>query len=116
MIADIDHRRSRGRSPDRTKSVLTSDTNAVLLAVRVRPRASNAGIAGERSGRLLVHVTAPPIDGRANQAVCKLLAKGLGVARGTVRIVGGERSRDKLVRIEGLTAAEVAERLSLAAP
>ncbi len=95
--------------------MLVSDADAVLLAVRVKPRASSAKIAGERAGRLLVQVTAPPLKGRANEAVCKLLAKELGIAAGRVAVVGGERSRDKLVRIEGVAPADVANRLGVAA-
>lgn len=62
---------------------------------------------GERAGRLLVRVTAPPVDARANEALCRLLAKRAGVARGRVWIVSGERSRDKRVRIDGVGDAEV---------
>ena len=77
--------------------MLTSDGDAVLLAIRVKPRAPQARIAGERARRLLVQVTAPPLDGRANDAVCRLLAKTLGIAPGLVTVVGGQHSRDKLV-------------------
>ena len=97
----------------RTKRVLTSTDDAVLLAARATPGASRTKIAGERAGRLLVQVTAPPLQGRANDAVCRLLAKALGIGTSRVSIVGGERSRDKLVRIEGISAAEVAGRLGL---
>jgi len=69
--------------------------------VRVQPRARRDEIAGTRDGRLLVRVTAPPLEGRANAAVCEAIAKAAGVPRGTVHVVRGTRSRDKLVRIEG---------------
>jgi hypothetical protein len=59
-----------------------------------------------------VRVTAPPVDGRANEALCRLLAKRAGVARGRVTVVRGERSRDKLVRIEGLGEPELRRALS----
>ena len=74
--------------------------------MRVRPRARRDEIAGERDGAIMVRVTAPPVDGRANAAVVKLLAKRIGVARGRVSVVRGERSRDKLIRIDGLDATE----------
>jgi uncharacterized protein (TIGR00251 family) len=74
----------------------------VELDVRVIPRASRDELAGMRDGRLLVRVTAPPLDGRANAAVCALLAKAAGVPKGAVSVVRGERSRDKRVRIEGV--------------
>lgn len=76
------------------------------LAIRVQPRASRTEIAGERAGAVLIRVGAPPVDGRANEAVCRLIAQRLGVPRGAVRIVRGEGARDKLVRIEGLSADE----------
>jgi len=71
------------------------------LDVRVIPRASRDGLAGMRDGRLLLRVSAPPVDGRANAAVCALLAKAAGVPKGAVSVVRGESSRDKRVRIEG---------------
>jgi uncharacterized protein (TIGR00251 family) len=74
------------------------------VAVRVVPRAKRDEIAGERDGRLLVRVTAPPVDGKANAAVCRLLAKALGVPRTRVSIARGESSRDKLVCVEGVGA------------
>ena len=72
----------------------------------MQPRARRDEIAGERDGAILVRVTAPPVDGRANAALVKVLAKRIGVARGRVSVVRGERSRDKLVRIDGLDAAK----------
>jgi len=69
--------------------------------VRVIPRAARDQLAGTRDGRLLVRVTAPPLDGRANAAVCALLAKAAGVPKGAVRVVRGETSRDKRVQIDG---------------
>ena len=79
----------------------------------MQPRAGRDEIAGERDGAIVVRVTAPPVEGRANAALVKLLAKRIGVARGTVSVVRGRRSRDKLVRIEGLDAAESRRRLGL---
>jgi uncharacterized protein (TIGR00251 family) len=85
----------------------------VVVAVRVKPRASQMRVEGERAGRLLIQVTAPPLDGRANEAVCKLLAKTLGVSPGHVSVVAGERARDKLVRVDRVTPAHVMERLGV---
>ena len=62
-----------------------------------------------RNGVLLVRVTAPPLDGRANRALCELLAKRLGIAPSRVRVLRGERSRDKLVEVAGLEQAAVNE-------
>jgi uncharacterized protein (TIGR00251 family) len=93
--------------------MLGTDNDGVLVPIRVKPRAPAAKIAGERGGRLLVQVTAPPLDGKANDAVCRLLAKSLRIATGRVRVVSGERARDKLIRIEGMRTADVAHALGL---
>jgi uncharacterized protein (TIGR00251 family) len=84
------------------------------LAVRVQARARRDEIAGERSGSLLVRVTAPPIEGKANAAVCKLLAKRLGLAPGKVAVVRGTSSRDKLIEIDEIEAAELRRLLGVA--
>jgi len=61
-----------------------------------------------------VDVTAAPVEGQANAALCKLLAKRAGIARGRVSVVRGERSRDKVVRVEGLALDELRRALGLA--
>ena len=81
------------------------------LAVRVVACASRNEIAGFEGETLRVRVTAPPVEGRANQALTRLLAKELGVARGDVRVVAGHGSRDKVLAVDGLGAAEVRRRL-----
>jgi uncharacterized protein (TIGR00251 family) len=73
----------------------------VDVPVRTIPRARRDELAGTRDGRVLVRVTAPPVDGKANAAVCALVAGAVGVPRGRVAVVRGATSRDKLVRIEG---------------
>jgi uncharacterized protein (TIGR00251 family) len=88
----------------------------VRIAVRVQPRANRDGIAGERDGVLIVRVTAPPAEGKANDAVRKLLAKRLGIAPSRVSIVRGATGRDKLVEIDGLEADAVRRALSISAP
>ena len=83
-----------------------------LLAVRVQPRAARAEVTGWQAGVLRLRVTAPPVEGEANRAVEALLARALGVAPSGVRVVRGERGRDKLVRVAGLGAAETRSRLA----
>jgi hypothetical protein len=75
------------------------------VTVRVQASAGRNELAGTREGRSLVRVAAPALEGRANRAVCRLLAKRLGVARSNVTIVQGERSRDKLIQVEGVDQA-----------
>jgi len=83
-----------------------------VLRLRVQPRASRDAILGWQDGVLRVRVTAPPVEGAANAAVVALVAKALRVAPSTVRVVGGERGRDKRVRVAGLTDADVRTRLA----
>ena len=83
----------------------------MILDARVTPRASRNTI--ETDGeRLIARVTAAPDDGRANAAVEALLAKRLGVAKRDVAIVSGRKSRNKRIRIDGMSAAAVFERLA----
>ena len=86
---------------------------ATRLSVRIVPRASRDVVVGIRSGALLVRVTAAPVDGAANEALMRVLAHRLHVAKGTLRIVTGRTSKLKVVEIEGLDDAEVMRRLSV---
>ena len=82
------------------------------LRIKVQPRASRNEV-GEPSGDLLkVHVTAPPVNHAANEAVLELLAHRLGVRRGAIQLVRGQTSRQKLVLVAGLTPDEVLARLT----
>jgi uncharacterized protein len=85
------------------------------VVVRVQPRARRDELAGERNGALLVRVTAPPVEGRANDAVRKLLARRLRIAPGRVSVVRGASGRDKLVEVEGMEAEAVRRALSVSA-
>ena len=76
------------------------------LAIRVQPRAKRTEVAGERGGAVVIRTNAPPVDAKANEAVRRLIAKRLGVPVSAVQIVRGESTRDKLVRITGLSADE----------
>lgn len=84
------------------------------IAIRLQPRARRNAIGDEREGFLRVSVAAAPVDGRANAALCKLIAKRAGVARGRVSVIRGERSREKVVRVEGLELADLRRALGLA--
>lgn len=77
---------------------MTAD-DPTVLHVRVIPRARRDEVAGERAGRLLVRTTAPPADGKANEAVRRLLAAHLGVPVRAVEITAGHHARDKTVRV-----------------
>ncbi|MFI4989657.1 MAG: DUF167 domain-containing protein [Solirubrobacterales bacterium] len=77
------------------------------VPVRLIPRARANEISGERNGVLLVRVTAPPADGRANEALCRLIAKRAGVGVRSVSIVRGMSSREKVVRVEGISSEDL---------
>ena len=82
-----------------------------LITVRVTPRASRDEVIGWREGALRVRLRAPPVEGRANEALRRMLAERLGVAPSAVQIVSGETSRVKRVRVEGMTESDVEQRL-----
>lgn len=82
--------------------------DGVSFCVRVQPRAAREAILGERDGVLRVRLTAPPVEGAANDALRRLLAKALGTAPSAVLILRGERGRDKQVRVAGIAPEAVA--------
>jgi len=75
----------------------------VTFEVRVAPRASRNAIAGVHEGALKVSLTAPPVEGAANEALRKLFAKALGVPKSNIEIIRGERARNKVLRIRGVS-------------
>jgi uncharacterized protein (TIGR00251 family) len=81
------------------------------IAVRVTPRTGRDEIAGWQDGALHVRLRAPPVDGQANEALRRFLAKQLDVSPSAVEIIGGATARHKRVRIDGLTVDEVRSRL-----
>jgi uncharacterized protein (TIGR00251 family) len=95
---------------------LRQDGDRVLVPVRAKPRASRSALAGVRDdGALEVQLAAPPVDGAANDALVRFLARDvLGLAPSRVTLVRGERGRDKLVAVTGLSLAEVRDRIDRA--
>jgi uncharacterized protein len=79
----------------------------VSLVVRVHPRAKKNAITGEFGDALKVSLTAPAIEGRANDACIEFFAKLLKVPRSSVTIASGQSSRNKVIRVAGISAAEV---------
>lgn len=79
--------------------MLTLTPTALRIAVRVQPRSRRDRVVGGQGGVLRVQVTAPPVDGAANQAVVELLAEWLGVPRRSVAVIRGRMARDKLVEV-----------------
>ncbi len=80
--------------------------------MRLAPRAGRDELGGVRDGVLAARVAAAPVDGAANAALCRLIAHAAGVPPSHVRILRGERSREKLVAVEGLDDAALLARVS----
>jgi uncharacterized protein len=81
------------------------------IRVRLTPRAAREQIAAGDGGSYLVRVTAPPVDGRANDALCRLIARRAGVAQSRVTLLRGAKGREKVLSVEGIDAATLHERL-----
>ena len=86
---------------------ITEANNAVTLAVRVVPRSSRNQIVGVEGAALKIKLTAPPVEGAANAALIDFIAEWLGVRRSAVSIVSGDKARNKLVRVSGVTREQV---------
>ena len=86
------------------------------IRVRLTPRSARDEIVGWQEGCLWVRVSAPPVEGKANIALERLLAKALGVPKVAVGLVSGARSREKTVVIDGLSRDEALERLRRIVP
>ena len=90
---------------------IKQSADGVTFAVKVHPRAKKNGITGEVGEALKIGLTAPPVEGRANEACVEYLAAVLKVPRASITIAAGLTSRNKVIRVRGLTAAQVEERL-----
>jgi len=86
-------------------------SSGVTFAVKVHPRAKKNAITGELGDALKLALTAPPIDGRANEACIEFFAKLLNLPRSSITIASGENSRRKIMRIEELSVDELRQRL-----
>ncbi len=90
---------------------ITEANGGVTFAVRVVPRSSRDQIAGVEGGALKIKLTAPPVDGAANAALVEFIAKWLGVRRSAVSIISGNKARNKLVRVGGVTREHLMARM-----
>jgi uncharacterized protein (TIGR00251 family) len=90
---------------------IREDASGVSIEVRIHPRAKKNGITGEVGEALKVSLTSPPVDGRANAACIEFFAKLLKVPRSSVTIASGQTSRNKVIRVAGVSAQYVRDRL-----
>ena len=86
----------------------------VTFAIKVHPRAKRNAITGEVGDALKLALTAPPVDGKANEACIEFFANLLKLPRSSVTIAAGQTSQNKVVRVTGLTAQQIRDRLNLA--
>jgi uncharacterized protein (TIGR00251 family) len=77
------------------------------VAVRLQPRAKRDEVVGERGEAIVIRVSAPPVDGKANAALCAFVARTLRISPTRVHVVRGQTTRDKVVRVEGVTQADL---------
>ncbi|MDQ3178991.1 MAG: DUF167 domain-containing protein [Acidobacteriota bacterium] len=86
---------------------LTEKDGDLTFNVRVVPRASKSEIVGEHDGALKVRIASPPVDGAANAELIKILSKKLDVPKSQVEIIGGQTSKQKQVRINGIDSKKL---------
>ena len=87
-----------------------------LLSIRLTPRAARERLVAADGGAYAAHVTAPPVEGAANEALCRLVAKAAGVPPSRVTVVRGQRGREKVVRIEGVDERAARARIGTGFP
>ena len=90
---------------------LTESAGGISFSIRATPRAKRNQVTGIVNGALKVSVTAPPEDGRANEAVIEVLADWLGIKRRQIEILSGASNRNKVVRVSGVTREVILNRL-----
>lgn len=90
-----------------------ADPGSFVLAVRVQPRSSKEEVAGVAEGVVRIRLTAPPVEGKANEALVRFLSKALDIPKNRIELVAGDTGRNKLVRVHGLTQAEALARLGV---
>jgi len=87
-------------------------SDSVLLSVWLTPRAARDEVVGWQAGELRLRLRAPPVEGQANEALRRFLARRLGLQASAIELVAGAASRHKRLRIAGLSEAELRERLT----
>ena len=90
---------------------IVESNGGVTFAVKVHPRAKKNGVTGELGDALKLSLTTPPVEGRANEACVEFFAKLLKVPRSSVTIASGLGSRNKVIRVAGVTSQYIRERL-----
>ncbi len=92
--------------------IIRDTSEGASFQVRVQPRAKKNAIVGDLGGALKLALTAPPVEGRANEACIAFLAELLNVPRSSVTIAAGQSSRNKVIRVAGMRSDQVRDRLA----
>lgn len=90
----------------------TDKTDGVIINLRIVPRSAKNEICGIHDEAIKVRLQAPPVDGKANKALIKFMAKALGIRQSDIEIISGESSRNKRIHVSGLTAAALMAKVS----
>lgn len=90
----------------------TETSGGLLICLHVQPRAKRCEVSGLHNGALKIKVTAPPVDDAANRALIDFLSRVLGTPKSNFQILGGEKSRDKTLKISGMSLSEFQTRIS----
>ena len=99
------------KSPRKSPTPAPAAEPFIRLSIRVQPKASRNRVRIAPDGSVRVFVMAPPADGAANRAVCELLAGAFSIPKSAVRIDKGDQSREKVIKLTGLTPEAVESRL-----
>ena len=91
---------------------LAAKDGVVTFNVRVQPRASKSGVAGELDGVLKIRLAAPPVEGQANEELIRLLAELFDAPRQRIAILSGQASKNKVVSISGISVDEASRVLA----
>lgn len=92
---------------------IRESNDGVSFSVKVHPRAKKDAVTGEVGDALKVSLTAPPVEGRANQACIEFFSKILKVSRSSITIASGAGARNKVIRVAGVTGQYVRDRLQV---
>jgi len=87
--------------------IVATNNGSVIISVRVQPRAPRTNIVGELGGALKIRLAAPPVDGEANEELIRFLAQIFNLPRKEIEIISGEKSRNKQLRINGISVEQI---------
>lgn len=90
---------------------LSEKDQDIVLRLHAQPGAKRTSVVGLYGDKLKIAIATPPVDGKANQAIIAFLAKTLGVSKSKISLISGETSREKRIRIQGITANEYVAKL-----